>query len=511
VNGEENFGAGSYCGDGGHATQACLNTPYGIAVSPDGTMYIGENSFKPNDARIRRVDPSGLITTFFSGGGQRLRLGPGGNLFMVPFRIEPNGHAFQFAFNNTSGSGLGDNGPASRASYSGGVQDVGVAVDAEGNLFFSDMTNRRIRAIRFGAVIAEPGSAVVAIGGTPQTTATGRIFPIAFQITLTSPAGTPENGIRVDFVAPASGPSCTFSGGTFTFSALTDINGHATAVCTANSQIGSYTVAATPLALGKSATFSVANTAPPPKISSNGIVNGASFDTTNTDVVAPGGLISIFGTGLASQLGVQLATTLPLPTQLGGTQVLVNGVPAPILAVIGNPTFAQINAQVPFEVASATKGSLVVRVAGQPDSAPEPVTIAPASPAIFTVSADGQGPAVIQHSADFTLVNSASPAKPGEGVVIYCAGLGVTNPPTADGDHGSTAEPFSRTAETPQVTIGGKAAEVLFSGVTPCCAALYQINVIVPSDAPAGNPPVAIMMPASNVVSRSGVTMRIQP
>ena len=139
------------------------------------------------------------------------------------------------------------------------------------------------------------------------------------------------------------------------------------------------------------------------------------------------------------------------------------------------------------------------------------MTIAPASPAIFTLSADGQGPAVIQHSADFTLVNSTSPAKPGEGVVIYCAGLGVTKPPTADGDHGSTAEPFNRTVETPQVTIGGKAAQVLFSGITPCCAALYQINVIVPSDAPAGNQSVAIMMPASNLASRSGVTMRMQP
>jgi len=509
-NGPEGYGGGSYCGDGGQATQACLNTPYGIAVAPDGTMYIGENG-SSRDQRIRKVDPNGIITTFFSGAGQRLRLGPGGNLFMAPYRIEPNGHAFQFGFNNPSGTGLGDGGPAIQARFNDAIQDVGIAIDQEGNLFFADVINRRIRAIRYGAVITEPGSTVTATAGTPQTTAAGKVFPTAFQITVTSTAGTPENGIRVDFAAPASGPSCTFSSGTFTFSALTDINGHATAVCMANSQVGPYTMTATPLALGRSATFSLANTAPPPKIGSNGIVNGASFDTTKADVIAPGGLISVFGTGLASQLGVQLATTLPLPTQLGGTQVLVNGAPAPVFAVIGNPTFDQVNAQVPFEVAGATKGSLLVRVAGQPDSEPEPVTIAPASPAIFTVSADGQGPAVIQHSSDFTPVNSTSPAKPGEAVVIYCTGLGVTNPPAADGGHGSAAEPFNRSAEMPVLTIGGKAAQVLFSGLTPCCAALYQINAIVPPDAPAGNQPVVIMIPVSNVASRSGVTMSIQP
>jgi len=63
----------------------------------------------------------------------------------------------------------------------------------------------------------------------------------------------------------------------------------------------------------------------------------------------------------------------------------------------------------------------------------------------------------------------------------------------------------------PVLTIGGKAAQVLFSGLTPCCAALYQINAIVPPDAPAGNQPVVIMIPVSNVASRSGVTMSIQP
>jgi uncharacterized protein (TIGR03437 family) len=307
-----------------------------------------------------------------------------------------------------------------------------------------------------------------------------------------------------------------FSGGGSTYSTLTDVSGHATAVCTANSRSGAYAVTATPLNLGvfhnKSATFSLANSAPPPpKIGGNGIVNGASFDATKPDRIAPGALISIFGTGLSTQSGVQTAKTLPVPTQLGGTQVLINGVAAPIFAVIGNPSFDQINLQVPFEVAGATTGSVVVRVTGQPDSVPELVAIDPVSPAIFTVSSGGQGPAAVQHSANFALVTNDSPAKPGEAVVIYCTGLGMTGPPASTGDRGSTAEPFNRTLETPVVTIGGKAAQVLFSAAAPCCAALYQINVLVPPDTPAGDRPLVITMPTSNVVSRSGVTINVQP
>src|SRR5581483_12237457 len=138
------------------------------------------------------------------------------------------------------------------------------AIDADGNLFFSDSGNKRIRVIRYGAVMAEPGSTVTATAGTPQTITAGRAFAGTLQITLMSPAGTPENGIRVDFAAPSSGASCSFAGGASTVSVLTDINGQASAVCTANLLAGSYSVTATPLTLGSSATFSLVNAAAPP-------------------------------------------------------------------------------------------------------------------------------------------------------------------------------------------------------------------------------------------------------
>ncbi|MCX7172644.1 MAG: IPT/TIG domain-containing protein [Proteobacteria bacterium] len=256
VNGFEHYGKGGYCGDGGQATQACLNTPYGIAIAPDGSMYIGENG-----QRIRKVTPAGIISTLFSNGGSRVRLSSTGNLFMGTYRIQPNGHAFKFVFQNPdqTQTGITDGVPArsGQASYRGGLQSVGVAIDSEGNLFLADSNNRRVRAIRYGAVMAEPGSTVAVNGGSTQTTSTGTVFPVALKISLKSPEGTPENGIRVDFAAPASGASCSFAGGGATFSTLTDINGYASAICTANSLAGSFSVTATPLALGQSVSFSL--------------------------------------------------------------------------------------------------------------------------------------------------------------------------------------------------------------------------------------------------------------
>jgi len=263
VNGLENYGRGSYCGDGGPAMQACINTPYGIAIAPDGTMYIGEN-----DERIRKVTPDGTITTFYSGRGSRVRLSSTGNLFMGTYRIQPNGHAFTFVFgnpetfsNNPNKPGIVDGVPGRtiEAGYNGAGQSKGIAIDNEGNLYFADPGNRRVRAIRYGAVMAEPGSTVTASGGSAQVAATGSAFASALRITLKSPVDTPENGIRIDFAAPASGASCTFAGGSFTYSTLTDINGTASATCTANSRSGTYSVTATPLALGQSVSFALTN------------------------------------------------------------------------------------------------------------------------------------------------------------------------------------------------------------------------------------------------------------
>lgn len=233
-----------------------------------------------------------------------------------------------------------------------------------------------------------------------------------------------------------------------------------------------------------------------PKISSGGIVSAASFALLPSDVSAPGALVSIFGSNMASD--VAEAKTLPLPTQLGNTQVLVNGIAAPLFFV--SPL--QINAQVPFEVQPGSTVNVVVRVSGQ-DSPPEPLKIEDVSPGIFTIPSLGTGPGAILHT-NFTLVNSSSPAKPGEFVLVYATGLGVTNPSVSSGAGGNA----ERTVNAVTATIGGKAATVDFAGAAPVFAALYQVNIIVP-DLTAGDHDVILTV--ANHQSAAGVKISVSP
>jgi sugar lactone lactonase YvrE len=64
-------GTAGYGGDGGPAAQAELNTPSGIAVAPDGTIYVADTV----NNRVRAISPSGTISTFAGDGSSAIRNG----------------------------------------------------------------------------------------------------------------------------------------------------------------------------------------------------------------------------------------------------------------------------------------------------------------------------------------------------------------------------------------------------------------------------------------------------
>jgi uncharacterized protein (TIGR03437 family) len=221
-----------------------------------------------------------------------------------------------------------------------------------------------------------------------------------------------------------------------------------------------------------------------PSIANNGVVNGASFVTGG---VVPGEIATIFGTNLTTATGINLASALPLATQLLNVQVLVNGTAAPIFAVDNVNGQQQINFQVPYEVAVKSTATLQVVNNGSSGNAIAVPVIA-AQPGIFTYAAGSTTYGAILH-ADYQLANTSNPAIAGETVQIFCTGLGAVTPTPADG---AAAAGASMTVATATVTIGGIAAAVAYAGLAPGYVGLYQINAQVPTGLSSGNQPVVI-------------------
>jgi len=229
-----------------------------------------------------------------------------------------------------------------------------------------------------------------------------------------------------------------------------------------------------------------------PTVADGGILNGASF--AKGQAVAPGSLVSIFGTELAASLAQ--ADSVPLSTVIGGVSVTFNGVAAPLQFV--SPT--QVNVQVPWEVSPADGGSATVDVVvkrGSSSSAAAKLNLVSAAPAFFTVSG-GQAIAI---NGDGTLAApsgsipglSTHPAKTGDTLVLYATGLGAVTPSVLSGH--DSLDQLRRTNQMPVVTIGGMSAQIPFSGLTPQFPGVNQLNVVIPGNVASGsNVPVQIQL-----------------
>jgi len=219
-----------------------------------------------------------------------------------------------------------------------------------------------------------------------------------------------------------------------------------------------------------------------PIINSAGIVNAATF---LPGPIAPGELIAIFGTNLANGAAAGVAAGNLLPTSIGITSVTIGGIAAPL--IYASPT--QINAQVPYEVTGQTAQVLVTL--NSVLSQPAVVSVAAASPGVFSVDGTGLGTATVLRNSDFTLISAPNPARRGEVIDIFCTGLGQV---AGGGVTGALASTAAATAATAAVTFGTTSAPVSYAGLAVGFAGLYQINVIVPSSVASGPVPVTIHM-----------------
>jgi uncharacterized protein (TIGR03437 family) len=190
--------------------------------------------------------------------------------------------------------------------------------------------------------------------------------------------------------------------------------------------------------------------------------------------LAPGTIVQIFGSNMSS--GQEVPAELPLPAEVHGSSVLIGGFEAPLYFV--SP--GQINAQVPYELASGRKYQVIVAANGAL-TIPESIRLDAAQPGI---AAFPDGLVIAQHP-DLSLVSATNPAAPGEFLVIYLAGLGKTDNPVVSGE-ATRASPLARPLDTPVLRLGGQRAGIFFAGLTPGLVGLYQINFQVPENTPSG-------------------------
>jgi uncharacterized protein (TIGR03437 family) len=235
-------------------------------------------------------------------------------------------------------------------------------------------------------------------------------------------------------------------------------------------------------------------TPPLAKASVGGVANNASTITT----VAPGAVISIYGTNLSpvfSGLDGFAAGLTALPQGLNGVSVTIGGVKAPVYFVSGN----QINAQVPFSVAAGSQPVVVTTSTGA--STAFNVTVAAAAPSIFVIDAAGTG--AIVKNVDFSLITAGNRAKAGDTIVIYSTGLGQTTPAVETGTLVVPPSGGFNNTGTVTVTIGGQNAPIVYSIASPGFAGLYQTAVTVPSGLTGSSAPLILRSgtTASNTVN----------
>jgi len=492
-------GIAGYSGDGGLAVNASLSAETGLALDPSGNLYIAD----AHNMRVRMVTPNGIISTVagtgvqgFSGDG-----GPAtsatlnvpasvmfsnGNLYIADSsnqrirKVSSNGTITTVAGNGGPGGFSGDGGPATSAALN---FPLGMAMDGLGNLYFADGGNNCVRRIAPNGVITTVAGNGNGTGGFfgdqgPATSATLNIpedvaIDVANNLLIADSANN-----RIRKVVVSSGVISTVAG--ITGNGFSGDGGPATQA-ELNFPWGVTTDATGDVYIGDRVNNRVRivyeSLTGTPTLTANSTVNAASL---SQGAIAPGMIVAISGANFATS--VQSASTMPLPTVLGNTSVTFNGVAAPLFSVSASQIYAQAPFNLPAGVASiqVSQGSVL--------SAAQTVNVAAASPGIFIVDRAISAAAVL-HAADYSLVTSSSPARPGEYLLIYCTGLGAVGTSVASGAMAPSVPPDS-TVQPPTVSIANLSANVTFAGLAPGFVGLYQINVQAPAGLPTGNQPV---------------------
>jgi uncharacterized protein (TIGR03437 family) len=459
-------GADGYTGDGGPALNATFSGPCAVAADAAGNVYIADTF---NDV-VRKVATNGTITTL-AGNGQ---------------------HGDDNNKCNGASALIRDNVDAKTVCLG---WPSALVVDASGNnLFVSDHHNNVVRAVNLQTGLirrvvgtgqhsddnpsGDTGSALLAPLGFPMGLAfdaAGNLYvsdmhnnairrvtnPLGQDAVITTPVGSGFNGFAGDG-GPA--PNARLSRPT---GLAIDSAGSIYFADWYNQRVRKATAG---------------NNTPQPILFQGGLVNGASFLPAPART-APGSIVAIFGRRMAPGTGI--ASTIPLPRTLLDPPVSVNITPAdgsPIQMPLFFVSPDQINAQMPVEVTPGAQAVVTVRV-GSIDSSSITINVSPTETGIFLLP--GTNHAIAINIQDGRVNNTTEPAARGSFVTVFITGEGELDNPIPTGQ-AAPPSPLSRTKFDVQATIGGQTARVDFLGATPGFVGFSQANILVPDNAPTG-------------------------
>ena len=457
-------GTRGHSGDSGPATSAQLNGPAGVAVDTVGNLFIADFD------RIRKVSPSGIITTVVEGLGVSaygVTVDGASNLFIAALtsvlKVSPSGIVTTVAGTGKSGFS-GDGGPATSAQLN---QAAGVAVDRAGNLFISEVYNYRIREVFPDGIIT-----TVAGNGIPGFSGDGGP---ATNAQLNGPDGIAVDGAGNLYIADVWNSRIRKVSPAGVITSVIPLEGSSGVYGVAVDNSGNIYIADN---------FSNAVRVLRPTNQSvfiSAVVDAASQSAIT---VSPGKIVVLYGAGLGpAQLVQNLPSNGQFGTSVGGTAVSFNGLPAPVLYA----SATQVAAVVPYAIGGAT-AQVGVTYQGQA-SAAVAVPVALSAPSLFTLNETGSGQATAIN-ADGTVNTAANPVKIGSSITLYATGEGQTLPGGVDGKVGGSSPILPV-----KVMIGGVQATSSAGDAPGQVSGLLQLNVQIPTGVqPGGYVPVVLQV-----------------
>lgn len=497
-----------YSGDGGAATSASFNVPYGIAVDSSGNVYVSDLL----NHVVRKINSSGTISTVagtgtygYSGDGgpgtsaqlnepiglaldsqQNLYIADSNN-FCVRMLNTTTGIITTVAGVPTVNSFSGDGGPATKAKMS---PPYGIAVDSAGNLYIADKVHNRIREVSNGIIntIAGTGTQGFSGDGGPATEAELN-RPWGLNVDSAGNLYVADYGnVRIRLISK-NGIITTLAG----FAANYGGDGGPAVNATLNYPTATVFDRSTGNVYIADTGNNVIRLMTPSSVAVGAVQSAGQFGAL--PAVAPGSWIEIYGGNLATNarswtLADFTNNGANAPTSLDGNSVTIGGQAAFIDYISGG----QVNVQVPSNVSTGQQQLVVTNSDGGKANytvtvnATEPGVFAPSQ---FVVGGKQYAGAVANDGVTFIMPPGAvsgitsQRANPGDRITFYGVGFGPVTPAIPAGQVVPVSPANSLSGL--QVQIGGQTAQIQYAGLAPGSIGLYQFNVYVPTSASAND------------------------